>query len=529
MNSLQSQILKNILQEMNSGTFTDVTVTCSDGTTTASRLVLAALSPYFQGMFSSDMAEARTGILELPSVSLSVFQDIMKAYFCGVNPVNEDNCMSFLDAAEMMQLGHVKQLCIIYLDKHLTYTLDNCFQWWRNLKMYNLFDLAKRALCFLKYNMTDFVKTETFVQLTKAEVLEILANDDMTCEETDILKAVMKWMEHNNLEQEDIQVIFQHIRLNLVDRNFLGNEVAFSNVVFNNEAVRKLVQNVLSSNMLKPTITTRRSTPKKYDVFILHHQGNSLLSCFTSEHKWVDVTPSPVDPGPWYSAARLDNTIYITGGGNKSKSTLLYDISNKTWYVGPDLQRDHRRHCSATIISKVYVMGCGCSNAVEELNDSGAHWQVVGYLRQDRWNTCCVSVGENILVMGGRVNGKETDIIDCFNARTRCVTTLNTKLPFTSWILRVNVHFPDVYLVNDNGYMMHMHISDEEGELKIEYKLTRKLQSFGIVFGILHSDEYLFCFSKNGIRRISLANGKEEQNYLPNPPRTGDVYDVLSA
>ena len=80
MNSFQSQNLENIHQEMVSGKFTDVTVTCKDGRTTASRLVLAAMSPYFHCMFSSDMAEARTGNLELPSMSHSVFQDILKAH-----------------------------------------------------------------------------------------------------------------------------------------------------------------------------------------------------------------------------------------------------------------------------------------------------------------------------------------------------------------------------------------------------------------------------------------------------------------
>ena len=151
------KILENIHQEMVSGKLTDVTVTCKDGTTTASRLVLAALSPYFQGMFSSDMAEARTGILELPSVSLSVFQDILKACLCGGNPLNEDNWMEFLDVAEMMQLPHIKQLCIVYLDKHLLSTPDNCLKLWRTLKMYNLLDFAKRAFSFMSCNIIGFI------------------------------------------------------------------------------------------------------------------------------------------------------------------------------------------------------------------------------------------------------------------------------------------------------------------------------------------------------------------------------------
>ena len=526
MDSYQIKILENIHEEMVSGKLTDVTVTCKDGTTTASRLVLAALSPYFQGMFSSDMAEARTGILELPSVSLSVFQDILKACLCGGNPLNEDNWMEFLDAAEMMQLGHIKQLCIVFLDKHILLTPENCLKLWRTLKMFNLVDFAKRAFCFLTDNMTDFLQTENLVQVTKEELLEILTSDKLTCNETDIMKAVMEWIGHNHPNQKDVQAIFEHVRLDLVDGRYIVNEVVFSNVVLNNEGVKKLIQNVLSEYQ-SPATTTVRSAAKRSDVYILHHNGTSLLSLFTSDEKWENVTPAPLDPGLWYSAARLDDKIYITGGGNKSNSTLLYDVSSKTWSVGPHLKHPHHAHCSATVNSKVYVLGGYYASTVEEMSDSAAQWQVVGDLRQKRYYTCCVTVGDNILVMGGAVGDTGVNTIQCFNARTRCVTTLNSKLPFSSRSLRCTVHCRDIYLLDYDGNVMLVNISEKEGEIKIEYKLTRKWRSFGYMFGISHRDGNLLCFSNNGVSILNLASGEQEENSLPKPPRSGGVYDVL--
>ena len=527
MDSYQIKILENIHQEMVSGKLTDVTVTCKDGTTTASRLVLAALSPYFQGMFSSDMAEARTGILELSSVSLSVFQDILKACLCGGNPLNEDNWEKFLDAAEMIQLPHIKQLCIVYLDKHLLFTPDNCLKLWRTLKMYNLLEFAKRAFSFISCNITDFLQSHNLVQASKEELLEILTNDDLTCKETDILKAVLKWIGHNNPNQEEVQAAFEHVRLDLVDGRYLVNEVAFSDVVLNNEGVKKLIQNVLSEYQ-SPATTTVRSAAKRSDVYILHHNGTSLLSLFTSDEKWENITPAPVDPGLWYSAARLDDKIYITGGGKKRNSTLLYDVSSKTWSVGPHLKHPHHAHCSATVNSKVYVLGGIDSSTVEEMSDSAAQWQLVGDLRQERYNTCCVTVGDNILVMGGTVDYTCVNTIQCFNARTQGVTTLSSKLPFSSAILRCTVHLPDVYLLDKNGNVMLMNISEKEGEIKIDYKLKRTWKSFGFYFGILHRDGNLVCFTKDGISSLNLSNGKEEQKSLPKPPRSGEVYDALS-
>ena len=50
----------------------------------------------------------------------------------------------------------------------------------------------------------------------------------------------MKWIGHNKPNQEDVQTILQHVRLDLVDRRYLVDEVAFLNV-FLNEAVKHFI------------------------------------------------------------------------------------------------------------------------------------------------------------------------------------------------------------------------------------------------------------------------------------------------
>ncbi|XP_041346689.1 actin-binding protein IPP-like [Gigantopelta aegis] len=126
MEKAQAQLLVNIHEEITKGTFTDIQIICKDGTTTGSRIVLAAMSSYFRVMFSSDMSESQTDVLNLPTVSLSVFQDVIKMCLCGINLVSEDNCTQVIDAAEMMQLDNIKQLCEIHLKEGLTLTDKNC-------------------------------------------------------------------------------------------------------------------------------------------------------------------------------------------------------------------------------------------------------------------------------------------------------------------------------------------------------------------------------------------------------------------
>ncbi|XP_041374158.1 kelch-like protein 2 [Gigantopelta aegis] len=527
MEDVQTQLLQNIHQEMINGSFSDIQVICRDGKTTGSRLVLAALSPYFRTMLTSDMAESRTGVLELPSVSLSVFQDVLKMYFCKINVVNEDNCMHILDAAEMMQLDPIKNLCNIYLNQNLDLTPQNSLNWWRTLKLYNFLDLSNQALSCLTDNLADFLKMENVIHLSKPELLEIISKDDLTCKEDDILKVVMKWIEHNNPEQEDVQSIFVNVRLDIVGRQFLVNEVAFSKIVFENSAVREMIQHVLCSALPRLT-STSRFVANQPDVFVLQHTGKLLLSCFTSEEKWEDVPPAPVDLGSGYSAASLDDKIYITGGGKQSKCTLVYDTIRKVWNVGPDLNHRHRSHCTATSSSTLYVISGWATHTIEEKSESEEQWQVVGDLGLNREFAFPVTVGQNILVMGGDVNDNPSDLIQCFNTRTRTVTKLDTKLPCTSIALRGSVHLPDVYLKDYVGNVMHIHVTDRNGKIQVESKLTAKWKTFQVVdFGIVHRHGKLLCFTYHGISMFNLAEGKEEKGTFPKPPRTGAVYNVV--
>ncbi|XP_041374153.1 kelch-like protein 2 [Gigantopelta aegis] len=527
MEGIQTQLLQNIHQEMINGSFSDIQVICNDETTTGSRLVLAALSPYFRAMLTSGMTESLTGVLKLPSVSLSVYQDILKMYFCNINLINEDNCMHILDAAEMMQLDHIKHLCKIYLNQNMEITLQNCLNLWRTLKLYNFLDLSKRALSCFTDNLADFVKTENVIHLAKAELLEIISENDLTCKEDDILKVAMNWIEHNNPEQEDVQSIFENVRLDIVDRQFLVNEIAFSKIVFENSAVREMIKHVSCSARPQRTRTTRFAANRP-DVFVLQHTDLLLLSCFTSEEKWEDVPPAPVDPGQYYPAASLDNTIYITGGDKQPKCTLLYDTIRHVWNVGPDLNHEHWCHCTATASSKVYVISGLDTSTIEEKSESEAQWQVVGDLGLNRLLAFPVAVGENILVMGGRINYIPSALIQCFNTATRAVTKLETKLSCTSCTIRGSVHLPDVYLMDSDGNVMHIHVTDRNGEIQVENKLTAEWKSFGHRFGIVYRHGKLLCFSKDEIIKFNLAEGKEENNTFPNPSRRGDVYDVLT-
>ncbi|XP_041373694.1 ectoderm-neural cortex protein 1-like isoform X2 [Gigantopelta aegis] len=535
MDHTKNNIFQNIHEEMVKGTFNDLDIVCENGTTSANRLVLAAMSSYFRAMLTSNMTVSRMGVLNLPTVSVSVFQDILKMSLCSVDLVNEDNCVKMLDACEMMQLDDVKDLCHCYLKKSLVINADNCLQWWRLMNRYNVPDLSSRAFSYLTENLTDFVETENTGHLSKAELLEILSKDDLKCKEDVIMKGVMKWLEINNPDADDVKHIFRMIKINLVDPKFLVANVAFSKFICENNSVQEMIQNVLCSHIMAAGSISRFDSECK-NVFILHYnekkKTNSLLSCFTLEGTWEDVPPAPVDPGLWYSAASLGNKIYITGGVSRRKCTLVYDVCRREWKTGPDLEEERFWHCMATTNSKVYAIGGKYSNTIEEMSKSDTRWQVVGDLNQKRDLAFAATVGHNILVMGGRSEGRGSDVIQCFNTVTRCVSNLSSRLPHRSECLRGSVQLPDVYLLDYDGNVMHVQVTDSDGEIKIQVKSTTKWRSFDYCFGVLWQNGSLLSFSAAvancEVKTYNVVEGKEENIIFPKSPKRGSVFSVIS-
>ncbi|XP_041361514.1 kelch-like protein 5 [Gigantopelta aegis] len=526
MENAQAQLLVNIHEEITKGSLTDIQIICKDGTTTGSRIVLAAMSSYFRAMFSSDMAESQTGVLNLPTVSLPVLQDVIKMCLCANNLVSESNCVEILDAAEMMQLNHIKELCNIFLKESLVLTTENCLNWWRLSKLYNFHDLSNRAFSYLADEFPDFVETENVVYLSKEELMEIISKEEMKCKEDIILKGAMKWIEYNNPDQDDVRLIFVNVRLDYVNSQFLFDDVVYSDIACKHKSVQEMIRKSLT--LLGGRTARSRVNPKSPDIFVLHHMKTSLLSCFTSDNKWEDIPPAPVDPGEWYSAAGLDDKIYITGGNNERKCTLIYNTARKVWTVGPDLTHEHYGHSMATANSTVYSIGGYYSNTIEELSESETHWQVVGDLGLKRYSTFPVTVGENILVMGGATQSARSDVIQCFNTRTQTVSQLNTKLPCSSELLRGCVHLPDVYLVDYDSHVMHLQVTNTDGQIQIQVKSTVEWKSFTLFFGVTHRDGSLLSFKNDGISKFNLAEGKEEQSTFPKSPRSDSVYDVCT-
>ena len=95
---------EGLVDQWRQGKLLDCTVTAGGTDFEAHRVVLASGSPYFDGAFSSGMAESGSAHVTLPDVPAATFEGILSFLYTGEAAVTEAELLPLLTAAGYMQI-----------------------------------------------------------------------------------------------------------------------------------------------------------------------------------------------------------------------------------------------------------------------------------------------------------------------------------------------------------------------------------------------------------------------------------------
>ena len=158
--------------------FCDVTLTCAgieDGNPPsqvnfyAHRAVLAARSPVFAKMFSHDMKESATRIIDMRDIEPDVVKEFLTYLYTYDSPNIKNYADSLLDFAEKYQLPHLKSLC----EQRLSYDLqiDNAAKVLLQAHTYGAKQLKQNALLYIGKHSAVQRTAEWGMVKEKAELL----------------------------------------------------------------------------------------------------------------------------------------------------------------------------------------------------------------------------------------------------------------------------------------------------------------------------------------------------------------------
>lgn len=380
------QCLNGLSVLRNDQRLTDVVIKVDDGSEfPAHRSVLAACSPYFLAMFCSDMKETSKSSITIHDIPGPVMAAVLNYCYTSTISIGVENVQEVLPAACLLQLAWVKEVCCEFLRLQLCAT--NCLGVRFFADTHSCTELKEAAHSYAQQNFLDVQESEEFLELSANGLIELVKSEELNVQsEEQVYESVMKWVEHSVTERSPkLSLVLEHVRLPLVEREYLVSKIGVEPLIRQNEACRDLVDEAKDYLLLperRSKVSGARTRPRKPMT-----SNETMFAiggwCSGDAISMVEKYDLPSDTWKQMSSmnkrrcgvgiAILDNFIYAVGGHDGSSylnSIERYDHRTDYWSSSIAPTSVCRTSVGVAVLSgQIYAVGgqdgISCLNFVE--------------------------------------------------------------------------------------------------------------------------------------------------------------------
>ncbi|KAL3859137.1 hypothetical protein ACJMK2_009369 [Sinanodonta woodiana] len=513
------QMLTSGLDNMlTTGQHADVTIVVSGKVFPCHKVVLSAMSPYFQAMFTHDMRESRDGIVTIYDVDADIFESLLKFMYTGMDVVREDNAERIFRASSLLQIPCLQSRCEQYLLNQVSH--ENCVGIWKIAKMHNCEHLAKKSLYTIMENFPQVVSTDEFEQLDVDDLISVIEGEDLAVKsEESVCDAVVTWIKADlDSRRKHVGRLLEVLRMPLVSSDFLFHlfdDECFAEVSFRNNAFVMEAFKFHSCPAQRAHFTTKRASQRKNgskdDVLIViggllktmprFHTTKEVMCYSLQQKKWFYLPSLPYDPGYEFAVCSYGTDIFVSGGWLKLQGMLQYKVQKNMWKIRTNMANGRCGHVMVALTNSIFVIGGRDGKApaltgIEEYNLQTCKWRHVGDLLIGIRSMSASAIGEKIYVFGGITDcDRDTATIQVFDTRSETLTIFG-DLPFSCRLTRavscddhVFIILPDGRIIkfDSTSYRKRNDSTCSEGSVFSENE-DAKLQDFVSVKDLLPSD-----------------------------------------
>ena len=194
--SHSSDLLQQLKQMRRDGVLCDVELQIGECRLHAHKLVLAASSPFFAAMFSSDMREGRSGVVELKNVDPAAVESLVEFAYTSQISFSCSSAPLLVAASEMLQFVQVKQACCDYLQRCINPT--NCLDLLQFADTYTCRDLYRAAQLYSHLHFVAVSQQPAFLEMTLDQLESYLSSNYLWVDREDVvLEAALRWLDHD--------------------------------------------------------------------------------------------------------------------------------------------------------------------------------------------------------------------------------------------------------------------------------------------------------------------------------------------
>ena len=337
----RQELLERLDILRNNDSFCDVTIAVKDKEFKAHRAVLAAASPFFLTLLTSDMKESNEQIIkvELEEATESVMEDAVKYIYTGNVTVVEERAHNLIATANFLLLPSLKTMAANVLKEVVS--TQNCLFNYYFADKYEVVELKEKCREVINANFSVVMETEEFLNLDMKQVMEWVSSDDVIVNaEEDIFQGVVKWVSYYKSEREKhIPGLLHQIRLSSISHDFVLNalvkeELMTENPTFCLNFVVDAMKSLLSSSDRGASQLPRKCQETHIDgIFICG--GKRALCYFPQKDMWYRLADSPFQDYEDHTLVEYKSNVYLADGKRRQlgQSNVLqfYSPLKNSW------------------------------------------------------------------------------------------------------------------------------------------------------------------------------------------------------
>lgn len=254
----------------------DVVLKIGDEHIPTHRAVLAACSPYFYAMFTSDLVESRQKVVTMKDIDAGIVQQLVEFAYTGKVDVNVENVQSILATASLVQFHEVRDLCCQFLETQLDPT--NCLGIRKFTEAHGCVNFLEVVDKFVLENFREVMKSEEYALLPCELLVKVISSDDLNVvAEEEVFEAVMSWVKHDlNNRVKQLPNIIHFVRMPLISKHYLLNRIDVDSLIRSNMTCRDLLDEAKNYHLLpeqRANWRTDRMKPRKSMMGTLYAVG----------------------------------------------------------------------------------------------------------------------------------------------------------------------------------------------------------------------------------------------------------------
>ena len=411
----RQELLERLDILRNNDSFCDVTIAVKDKEFKAHRAVLAAASPFFLTLLTSNMKESNEQLIkvELEEATESVMEDALKYLYTGNVTVVEERAHNLIATANFLLLPSLKTMAGNVLKE--TVSTENCVFNYYFADKYECVELKEKCREVINTNFSVVMETEDFLKLDQKQVMEWVSNDDVIVNaEEDIFKGIVKWVSHNmSGREENLPELLHQVRLPFVSHDFLINELVKEELLTKNSSfcsqfMIHVIKSLLSSNDGEASHQPRKCQVTHIEGIFLCG-GRKTLCYFPQTNMWHRMADTLFEHST-FTPAQYKHKIYILDVGSHKMDeatarVIEYLEDNNTWAAAQGTAASINITHYAVLNVDLYALYLAYNKGeIYRYNAECNNWDGMESLPFDQRDACIVTDEQFLYVIGGRDN-----------------------------------------------------------------------------------------------------------------------------